>query len=53
MKAVDKIKVEDGAVHILLKKKGEPVAGIYVEGKKEFVSPELSKKEKANDISAE
>ena len=53
MKIADKIKVDEGAVHILLKKKGVPVAGIYVEGKKEFISPSIDKKEKANDLSAE
>ena len=53
MKIADKIGAEEGAVHILLKKKGLPVAGVYLEGKKEFVSPSLRKKEKANEKPAE
>ena len=53
MKIADKINVEEGAVHILLKKKDKPVAAIYIEGKKEFRSPNLDKKDKANDILAE
>jgi hypothetical protein len=50
-KLVDYLAPQGDPVQIILKRKGKPVSGIYVDGKKEIRSPDLERTKK-NDQTA-